>query len=147
MTNKDYKDCNQPMRDEDTRALWEPPTFRSLLTKYAEGGGMLEEEGAGCEIEPGGHKSCKRISDARLKDDIMPLGRLENGIRLYRYRYKWSEQRFVGVMAQEVLNVVPEAVSLGADGYLRVDYEHLGLTLVTWDQWLQKATERPGSAH
>ena len=41
-----------------------------------------------------------------------------------------------------VLDIVPDAVSLGADGYLRVDYEHLGLTLITWDQWLQKATER-----
>ena len=95
----------------------------------------------------GNSHSCKNASDARLKDDIVPLRRLENGIRLYRYRYKWSEQRFVGVMAQEVLDIVPDAVSLGADGYLRVDYEHLGLTLMTWDQWLQKAKERLDNTH
>lgn len=41
----------------------------------------------------------------------------------------------VGVMAQEVAEVVPEAVQRGADRYLCVDYARLGLRLQTWDQW------------
>jgi len=32
--------------------------------------------------------------------------------------------------------VMPQAVQRGADGYLRVDYGHLGLRLQTWDQWV-----------
>ena len=74
-------------------------------------------------------------SDIRLKRDIVELGRLDNGIGLYRFRYNWSDQTYVGVMAQEVAKVVPEAVVRGRDGYLRVDYSRLGLDLMTWQQW------------
>ena len=75
-------------------------------------------------------------SDVRLKEDITPLMRLDNGIGLYRYRYKWNPQFFVGVMAQEVAGIVPTAVARGSDGYLRVDYGQLGLSLKTWDEWV-----------
>jgi hypothetical protein len=75
-------------------------------------------------------------SDIRLKRDIVPVGQLTDGIGLYRYRYLWSDTTYVGVMAQEVAAVKPEAVCQGADGYLRVDYAGLGLRMQTWDQWL-----------
>jgi Chaperone of endosialidase len=75
------------------------------------------------------------ISDIRLKRDIARVGELDSGIDLYRYRYLWSDTIYVGVMAQEVATVKPEAVLRGADGYLRVDYARLGLRLQTWDQW------------
>ena len=91
--------------------------------------------GGGCGQGNNFQTSCLSPSDVRLKDDIVPLTRLDNGIGLYRYRYKWSQQHLVGVMAQEVANIIPEAVSRGADGYLRVDYGRLGLALMTWDQW------------
>jgi hypothetical protein len=77
-------------------------------------------------------------SDIRLKRDIVELGRLDNGIHLYRFRYKWADEEYVGVMAQEVEKVVPSAVSRDADGYLRVDYGRLGLRLETWDEWLRE---------
>jgi hypothetical protein len=75
-------------------------------------------------------------SDIRLKRDIVPVGRLTDGIGLYRYRYLWSDTTYVGVMAQEVAAVKPEAVCQDADGYLRVDYAGLGLRMQTWDQLL-----------
>jgi hypothetical protein len=74
-------------------------------------------------------------SDVRLKRDVALLTRLENGAGLYRYRYLWSDTEYVGVMAQEVAAIVPEAVVRGADGYLRVDYARLGLRLMTWDEF------------
>jgi hypothetical protein len=74
-------------------------------------------------------------SDVRLKRDIAQVGELDSGIGIYRYRYLWSDTTFVGVMAQEVAAMKPEAVLRGADGYLRVDYARLGLRLQTWDQW------------
>jgi electron transfer flavoprotein alpha subunit len=74
-------------------------------------------------------------SDTRLKRDIAQVGELDSGVGLYRYRYLWSDTIYVGVMAQEVAEVIPEAVQRGADGYLRVDYARLGLQLQTWDQW------------
>jgi Chaperone of endosialidase len=74
-------------------------------------------------------------SDIRLKRDIEAVSRLDNGIGLYRYRYLWSDQEYVGVMAQEVESVVPDAVTSGPDGYLRVNYDRLGLHLMTWDEY------------
>jgi hypothetical protein len=74
-------------------------------------------------------------SDIQLKRDVVLLRHLDNGLGIYRYRYNWSDQVYVGVMAQEVAQVVPDAVTRGPDGYLRVDYEQLGLRLMTWDQW------------
>jgi hypothetical protein len=75
------------------------------------------------------------FSDIRLKRDVVELVRLDNGIGLYRYRYRWSDQLYVGVIAQQVAEIVPDAVVRGADGYLRVDYVRLGLKLQTWDEW------------
>jgi Chaperone of endosialidase len=74
-------------------------------------------------------------SDTRLKRDVTQVGELDSGINLYRYRYLWSDTAYVGVMAQEVAAVMPEAVQRGADGYMRVDYARLGLRMQTWDQW------------
>jgi hypothetical protein len=81
-------------------------------------------------------------SDIRLKRDIVELGELDNGLRLYRYRYLWSDTVYVGVMAQEVAALRPDAVSRGEDGYLRVDYGRLGLEFLTFDEW----TTRGGAA-
>jgi polysaccharide biosynthesis/export protein len=74
-------------------------------------------------------------SDIRLKRDIVLVAQLPNGLRLYRYRYVWSPTLYVGVIAQEVRDVVPSAVTRGSDGYLRVNYRRLGLRLQTWDAW------------
>jgi Chaperone of endosialidase len=70
-------------------------------------------------------------SDIRLKRDIDLLGRRGDGLGIYRYRYLWSDTAYVGVMAQEVAEIAPEAVQRGSDGFLRVDYGRLGLQLRT----------------
>jgi hypothetical protein len=74
-------------------------------------------------------------SDRRLKRDIAKLGPLDGDIDLYRYRYLWDDQEYVGVMAQELLEVRPDAVVKGANGYLAVDYAKLGTRLMTWQEW------------
>ncbi len=75
-------------------------------------------------------------SDIRLKRDIVLIARLDNGLGLYRYRYVWSDTVYVGVMAQEVALLRPDAVVRDAlDDYLRVDYSRLGLRLMTLPQW------------
>ena len=71
-----------------------------------------------------------------LKHDIVRLGSLPDGLGIYRFRYNWSDQVYVGVIAQEVMKVRPDAVVRGSDGYLRVDYDRLGLRLQTFDEWL-----------
>jgi outer membrane immunogenic protein len=76
------------------------------------------------------------VSDIRLKRDVVLMERLDDGLGLYRYRYLWSDTVYVGVMAQEVALLRPDAIVRSAlDPYLRVNYARLGLTLMTLPQW------------
>jgi hypothetical protein len=84
-------------------------------------------------------------SDTRLKTDVVRVGQLDNGLPLYRFRYLWSNEFYVGVLAQEVLPVVPYAVIVGEDGFMRVNYEMLGTRLMTWDEW-QNRSSNPAPA-
>ena len=68
-----------------------------------------------------------RRSDIALKHDVVLLGHLDNGLGYYRFSYLGSDKAYVGVMAQEVQAVMPDAVTRGGDGYLRVHYDRLGL--------------------
>jgi hypothetical protein len=83
----------------------------------------------------GGGRGGGRRSDIALKHDITLLGRLDNGVGFYRFSYNGSDRAYVGVMAQEVQTIVPEAVMRGRDGYLRVFYDKLGLKLQTYERW------------
>ena len=66
--------------------------------------------------------------------------RLNNGLELYRFRYKGRDQTtYVGVMAQEVQKVEPSAVWRDHDGYLMVDYDRIGLKFMTWTEWLARS--------
>jgi len=85
-------------------------------------------------------------SDIRLKHDIALLGRLDNGLGFYRFSYNGGNKVYVGVMAQEVQSIKPDAVVRGRDGYLRVYYERLGLHLQTWDQWQASGQRIPTAA-
>lgn len=87
-----------------------------------------------------------RRSDVRLKHDIMWLGQFGNGIGFYRFAYKGSDTAYVGVMAQEVQRVRPDAVVRGRDGYLRVFYDKLGVTAQTYQQWLAAGAQVPSAA-
>lgn len=74
-------------------------------------------------------------SDIRLKENIALLDRLENGLGIYRFSYIGRDQVYVGVMAQEVEAVMPEAVFRDANGYRRVRYDMLGTRMQTWEEW------------
>lgn len=63
-----------------------------------------------------------KMSDRRFKENIRRIGTLANGLATYAFNYIGSVAQEFGVMAQEVLKVIPGAVSYGSDGYMRVDY-------------------------
>ena len=86
------------------------------------------------------------VSDVMVKHDISLLGHLSNGLGFYRFSYNGSDKAYVGVMAQEVETVMPEAVARGSDGYLRVFYDKLGLKFQTYDQWLASGAQVPAGA-
>jgi hypothetical protein len=91
----------------------------------------------------GGGGGGKHRSDIRLKHDIVLLGRLDNGLGLYRFAYKGSNKQYVGVMAQEVAAVMPEAVERDRTGYLLVDYDRLGLRMQSWKDWVAAGARVP----
>jgi hypothetical protein len=68
-------------------------------------------------------------SDVRLKTDIEQVGTTVYGLPLYHFRYKTGGERFAGVMAQNVLEVMPDAVRMGEDGHYRVNYARLGIRM------------------
>lgn len=64
------------------------------------------------------------FSDLRLKRDIECIGTHRIGVPLYRFRYLQDEIPRIGVMAQELMEVMPQAVG-ARDGYLTVNYAML----------------------
>jgi len=70
------------------------------------------------------------FSDVRLKENIKPVGVMDNGLTLYSFEYVDEVKSHplagdgihVGVMAQEVEQVFPYAVKTLDDGYKVVDY-------------------------
>lgn len=62
------------------------------------------------------------MSDRRAKADIERVGTLDNDLPVYRFRYRDGGPVQIGLMADDVERVHPEAVAMGADGFKRVDY-------------------------
>ena len=65
-------------------------------------------------------------SDRRLKKNIKRIGTHILGIGLYTWDYLWGEP-FAGVMADEVEQVMPEAIVMHPSGFKMVNYSMLGL--------------------
>ena len=69
-----------------------------------------------------------KYSDIRTKENIKNVGWLPNGLPVYEFDYKPKYKdiaghgRFIGVMAQDVELVQPEAVITNADGIKMVNY-------------------------
>jgi hypothetical protein len=103
------------------------------------GGGGFSGGGRG----GGGRGGGGRRSDMRLKHDIVLLGRLDDGLGYYRFVYNGGHTAYVGVMAQQVQTVMPEAVTRGPDGYMRVSYDLLGLPFETYKQWIAGGAHLP----
>jgi hypothetical protein len=69
-------------------------------------------------------------SDVRMKENIKAIGWLPNGLPVYSYDYKaeFKDDKYcghgkhVGVMAQDVEKMIPDAVITRPDGYKMVDY-------------------------
>jgi hypothetical protein len=63
------------------------------------------------------------LSDERAKTDMEKIGETDEGMGLYSYKMKGSNQTQIGLKAQEVKRKKPKAVRKGADGLLRVNYK------------------------
>ncbi len=64
------------------------------------------------------------FSDRRLKKNLKRIGELLSGIPLYLFQYLDDTDAItrIGVVADEVMRVIPRAVSMHRTGFLTVDY-------------------------
>lgn len=72
------------------------------------------------------------FSDMRLKENVSEIGKdAYTGLNLYHFSYinDPDDTMYEGVMAQEVLNFMPEAVALTEDGFFTVNYNMLGMEM------------------
>jgi hypothetical protein len=65
------------------------------------------------------------LSDENAKDNIEPIGTLNDGTGLFSFTYKGSNEPQVGVMAQDVEKRDPSAVRVRPDGYKEVNYQRV----------------------
>jgi len=71
-------------------------------------------------------------SDKKLKTNIRKVGQLASGLNTYFWDWTEEAKKLVGnqmtfgVIAQEAIEVFPEAISKDSNGYLQVDYARIG---------------------
>lgn len=86
---------------------------------------LLQDNDATCEAQPattGLTWSCS--SDARLKENIRDASQVIDSFMNFKirdYTVKKTGEKGTGVIAQEVMEIYPELVTVGEDGYLMVD--------------------------
>jgi hypothetical protein len=96
----------------------------NVLERAAKGlGSCVGDDG------PGPTFACPPASDVRLKHDVHRVGTTVFGLPLYHFKYIGEPETYEGVMAHEVLQVMPDAVTRGENGYYRVNYSALGTSM------------------
>ena len=108
------------------QALGVAPNLVNTTGSASKDVGAMDVIGTGLQVA-----SMFGFSDVRLKESIKKVGELTNGIGVYTW--KWTKEAIKagkssnmlkGVLAQEVRKKVPDAVIVGDDGYMRVNYAH-----------------------
>ncbi|MDR2427060.1 MAG: tail fiber domain-containing protein [Endomicrobium sp.] len=62
-------------------------------------------------------------SDVRMKENIEPIGKLYNGLTVYKFNFIGENITKIGLIAQEVKELMPYAVSEDSEGLLLVNYD------------------------
>jgi hypothetical protein len=76
----------------------------------------------GKTIGSAGEVAAAKFSDRRLKTDIKKVGVTDSGLPVYTYKYKGDNVTHMGVMAQDVEETFPEAVT-EINGFKAVYYD------------------------
>jgi hypothetical protein len=70
------------------------------------------------------------LSDISLKENIHFEDKIINNLPIYSFEYKnksYGDGRFIGVMAQDVEKIYPEAVTINKNGFKMVNYSKIGI--------------------
>lgn len=94
---------------------------------FGESSSTGEKKGIGETL--GKLASAAAASDRRLKENIKKIYTMADGLPVYSFDYKNKEDgegRYIGVMADEVAKLRPEALGpVREDGYSTVNYDHI----------------------
>jgi len=71
----------------------------------------------------------KWFSDSRLKEKIQRTGNSPSGIPIYEFNYIGDTNRYSGAMAQDLLEINTDAVSMDASGYYKVNYDNIDVDM------------------
>jgi len=118
---------NNDVVADEKRAPYATPVFRAYGTVFALTMGM---GGTISDLVMGTRMG---MSDRMLKERIVRIGTHPLGFGLYlfdykpEYRERWGGGRQFGAMADEVEEVMPQAVFMHEDGYMVLDYAMLGI--------------------
>ena len=118
----------QDAKSETSRAPYEQPQLKVY------GSVRLLTQGTGSNNGDSG-QTMMIPCDPCLKENVVEIGRHPLGFGLYLFDYKPEHRaahghgRRFGVMADEVARIVPAAVHVAGDGFMRVDYSQLGIRL------------------
>ena len=77
----------------------------------------------------GGGAFGRMFSDIRLKENITKTGVSKSGIPTYEFNYIGCTEKYSGAMAQDLLAIKPDAVSLDASGYYKVNYNDIDVDM------------------
>ena len=91
------------------------------------GGAMVAQGGGGGGV--GASRMFNAMSDIRTKEKIQRTGTSPSGIPIYEFNYIGGEARYSGAMAQDLLEMDIDAVSVGEDGYYRVNYNNIDVDM------------------
>ena len=113
------------------------------------GGATINGDISGSVIRASGDVVAFNSSDKRLKDNIVTIGSpLQKIGRIGGYEFDWNENQHVyrghdvGVIAQEIEEVIPEAVKDRDGGYKGVQYDKIIPLLIEGIKELTKKTKK-----
>jgi len=93
---------------------------QAAMDQYGIQSSNVNAQNAGLYNLAGAGLMAAKFSDRRLKSNIEQVGTHPLGIGIYEYDIFGNRER--GVMADEVLNVMPNAVSVHPSGFMQVNY-------------------------
>jgi hypothetical protein len=69
------------------------------------------------------------FSDIRLKEKIEKTGKSPSGIPVYEFNYIGDNNRYSGVMAQDLIEMNIDAVSIDDSGFYKVNYNNIDVDM------------------
>jgi len=89
----------------------------------------MAQGGVGNAATAASNAATTMFSDIRLKEKIQKTGKSPSGIPIYEFNYIGGNSRYSGAMAQDLLSMGIDAVSVHESGYYQVNYNNIDVDM------------------